>query len=97
MPYSLTEETVRRLEVDAEGRHVAVHHEISGKLCDRLFWEIVAEFDAASEEAAFLRLDDRFFSLPRELSPTGGSTTVVYHVCWQNLAAGDLVRAGTRS
>ena len=95
----MTEQSDRRLEVDAEGRHVAVHHEAgsTGELFVRLFWEIVAEFDAAFEEAAFLRLDDHFFSLPRELSPTGGSTTVVYHVCWQNLAAGDLARAGTSS
>ena len=94
----MTEQSDRRLEVDAEGRHVAVHHEAgsTGELFVRLFLEkIVAEFDAAFEEAAFLRLDDRFFSLSRELSPSGGPKTLVYHVCRQNLAAGDLARAGT--
>ena len=93
----MTEQSDRRLEVDAEGRHVAVHHEAgsTGELFVRLFWRIVAEFDAAFEEAAFLRLDDRFFSLSRELSPSGGPKTLVYHVCRQNLAAGDLARAGS--
>ena len=67
----MTEQSDRRLEVDAEGRQVAVHHEAGStrELFVRLFWEIATEFGAAFEEAAFLRLDDRFFSLPRELSP----------------------------
>ena len=83
--------------MEAEGRHVAVLHEAGStrELFIRLFWEIVVEFDAAFEEAAFLRLDDRFFSLSRELSPSGGPKTLVYHVCRQNLAAGDLARAGS--
>ena len=41
----MMEQSDRRLEVDAEGRHVAVHHEAgsTGELFVRLFWRISRE------------------------------------------------------
>ena len=70
----MMEQSDRRLEVDADGRRVAVHHEAgsTGELFVRLFWRI-----------------------SRELSPSRGLKTLVNHVSRQNLAAGDLARAGS--